>query len=166
MRKTNTIALNGIIAAIYVVMCMALSPISYGAVQVRLSDTLYQILPNNKRCAIGLIIGTAVSNIFSPLGIIDVVFGTIGTAAGVGLAVLFYGKIKKVWARRVFTAVCACIGMVFVAWELCILYHIDFIYTFLTICAGEAVAQAIGILLFSIIDRVIVHGVPNKKRGD
>ena len=39
-RRTNRLVRCGMIAAVYVVLCLALQPFSYGAVQVRLAEAL------------------------------------------------------------------------------------------------------------------------------
>jgi len=71
-----------VIAAVYAALTIVLSPISYGAVQVRVSEALC-ILPIFTPAAIpGLAIGCLISNIMSPYGIVDVIFGTVATFIG------------------------------------------------------------------------------------
>lgn len=63
-----------LIAAVYVVLCMAFAPISYGEVQVRVAEALV-ILPYFTPAAIpGLFIGCFLSNMIGGSILVDVVF--------------------------------------------------------------------------------------------
>lgn len=90
---TGFIARTGIIAALYAVLTIVLAPISYGAVQCRVSEAM-TILPLFFVEAIpGLIIGCFISNIFSGV-LMDMVFGTLATAIA-SILTFFIGK----WVR-------------------------------------------------------------------
>jgi uncharacterized membrane protein len=67
------------IGAAYAVLTMALKPLSYGLVQLRVSEAL-TVLPYFTPAAIpGLFVGCLVSNIISPYGIVDVICGSLAT---------------------------------------------------------------------------------------
>ncbi len=75
------IADGAVIAALYVALTYVagLLGLAYGPVQFRFSEVL-TLLPVFTPAAIpGLVIGCAISNISSTVGIIDVVFGTLAT---------------------------------------------------------------------------------------
>ncbi|MEG0291744.1 MAG: QueT transporter family protein [Anaerovoracaceae bacterium] len=79
--KTNVkyIVQAGIIAAIYAVLTIILAPISYGPMQVRVSEAL-TILPVFTSASIpGLFVGCVIANVFGGNGVIDVVFGSLAT---------------------------------------------------------------------------------------
>lgn len=77
--KTKFIIQAAVIAAIYAVLTMLLAPLSYGFMQVRVSEAL-TILPYFTPAAIpGLFIGCLVSNLLSPYGMLDVVLGSGAT---------------------------------------------------------------------------------------
>lgn len=83
-KKTRFVVQAGIIAALYVVITLAFAPISYGEIQVRISEGLC-ILPMFTPAAIpGLFLGCFIANMFSISGMIwaDVVFGTLATLCG------------------------------------------------------------------------------------
>ena len=67
--KVKTIAFNAIIAAIYAVMTLAISPIAYGAVQLRVSEIIIFLAFYNKKYIPGLVLGCIIANLFSPLGL-------------------------------------------------------------------------------------------------
>ncbi len=70
------------IAAIYVVLCIAFAPISYGAIQVRVAEAL-TILPYFPPAAIpGLFIGCLIANFAGGSIMIDVIIGSLATLLG------------------------------------------------------------------------------------
>lgn len=69
----------GIIAGLYAALTVVLAPISYGPIQLRVSEAL-TVLPFLTPAAVpGLFIGCLVANIFGGLGIYDVVGGSLLT---------------------------------------------------------------------------------------
>ena len=76
---TKVIAQAAIIAAAYAALTLLIMPASYGIMQFRVSEAL-TILPIFTPAAIpGLFVGCIVSNIVSPVGLIDVVVGSAAT---------------------------------------------------------------------------------------
>ena len=82
----------GLIAAIYVVATMLCSSLAYGQVQFRISEVLMLLCYFNKDYIISLSIGCLIVNLFSTLGMVDVVFGTLATVVA---AVLIYPLISN-----------------------------------------------------------------------
>ncbi|MGL4571931.1 MAG: QueT transporter family protein [Clostridium sp.] len=68
-----------IVAALYVVITFSIMPIGYGPIQIRLSEILVLLAFFDKRYIISLTIGCFFANLLSPLGVIDVIVGTLGT---------------------------------------------------------------------------------------
>jgi uncharacterized membrane protein len=67
------------IGAIYAIITIIFAPISYGMVQVRVSEML-MILPFFTPAAIpGLFVGCIIANIFGGFGLLDVIFGSLAT---------------------------------------------------------------------------------------
>ena len=78
--RTHALAAAATVGAAYAVLTMALAPISYGAIQLRVSEVLC-ILPYFMPCtAWGLFIGCAVANLLTG-NIFDIVFGSLATLA-------------------------------------------------------------------------------------
>lgn len=71
---------TGIIAALYAALTLALQPIAFGAVQLRISEALC-VLPFFTPAAIpGLFLGCAAANALgSQMGLLDVIFGSLAT---------------------------------------------------------------------------------------
>lgn len=90
VRKLTTIAL---IAAIYAVVTWAVAPLSYGPLQLRLSE-IFTVLPFITPLAVpGIFIGVLVANLFSPIGIFDIIFGSLASL----LAAWLTAKMPRRW---------------------------------------------------------------------
>lgn len=77
--KTRFMVHAALLAAVYVVLTIAFAPISYGPVQIRISEML-TVLPFFTPAAIpGLFVGAMIANAYGGLGIIDVVVGSSAT---------------------------------------------------------------------------------------
>lgn len=92
--KTKYLLQASIIGAIYAVLTMILAPISYGPMQVRISEAM-TILPRFTPAAIpGLFIGCFVSNMVGPYGPIDVICGSLASLIS---AFLSYKLRERTW---------------------------------------------------------------------
>ena len=98
--NTRTIALSGIVAAVYAVITIVW-PLSYGSVQFRLSEALCVLPAFVPVTGIGLTVGCLVANLFSTVSALDIVIGTIATAIGC----VFTTRCKKVWAMPLPTVI-------------------------------------------------------------
>ncbi len=88
--QTRKLALAAVVGAAYAALTLGLAPISYGAVQFRVSE-VFCILPYFFPCtAWGLFAGCAIANIMGG-GILDIVFGSLATL-GAALATAWFGK--------------------------------------------------------------------------
>lgn len=79
-KNTRSLALSAIIAAVYAVVTMYLTyPMSYQASQFRVAEAL-TILPFFSTAAIpGLFVGCLISNLLSPVGPLDIIFGSLAS---------------------------------------------------------------------------------------
>ena len=80
-------------AALYFVLTVALTPISFGIVQFRLSEALVLLPFLFPETTVGLVVGCAFANIMSPFGLLDIAVGSIVT----GIAGYLTSKIKNIW---------------------------------------------------------------------
>ena len=95
--RAHTLAAAAIVGAAYAVLTMALAPISYGAIQLRVSEILC-ILPYFMPCtAWGLFIGCAAANLLTG-NIFDIIFGSLATLAA-ALLTAAIGKRKHTLAN-------------------------------------------------------------------
>ena len=94
--KTNQLSVTrrvrcAVIAAVYVVLCLALAPFSYGAVQVRIAEALCLLPVFGAEYIVGVTLGCFLANLLGST-VIDVVFGTLATL----LACLVTYKLRDV----------------------------------------------------------------------
>ncbi|HAG42206.1 MAG TPA: QueT transporter family protein [Clostridium sp.] len=68
-----------LVAAIYAVITYVLAPISFGAVQFRLSEIMTLLAFIDPLYVPALTLGCGIANLFSPAGVIDVIVGTAAT---------------------------------------------------------------------------------------
>ena len=67
-----------LVAAIYIVLCMALQPLSYGAVQIRIAEALCLLPVFGAEYIFGVVLGCFLANLLGST-IVDVIFGTLAT---------------------------------------------------------------------------------------
>lgn len=69
----------GIIAALYFVIGIFFQPIEFGSLQLRPSEALNVLVFFTPSAAWGLFIGCVVTNLSSPFGLADIIFGSLAT---------------------------------------------------------------------------------------
>lgn len=142
--STRKIVITGVIAAVYMVATLAIAPLAYGDVQFRFSELLVLLVFIDAGYAPGLILGCALANMFSPLGIIDVLVGTLGTIC----ATYAISKSKNLFVATLWpTVFCFFVGI-----ELYFISQLPLIITTLSVMFGEfVVVTIVGYPLFKIL---------------
>jgi len=79
MIKLNFIIRVAMIAAIYVVLNIIFAPISYGPIQVRIAEALVVLPFIDPSAIIGLFLGCFLANVIGPLGMVDIMGGSLCT---------------------------------------------------------------------------------------
>lgn len=77
--NTRNLITAAVVGALYAVLTMVLAPISYGALQFRVSEVLCILPFFMPFTAWGLFAGCIVANLMSTAGVLDVVFGSLAT---------------------------------------------------------------------------------------
>ncbi|GBG95480.1 queuosine transporter QueT [Ligilactobacillus salitolerans] len=155
MEKSQT-ALSGLtktalIAALYVVMTLAISPFSYGPIQLRLAEMLNNLAVFNKRYIWALSLGCLIANLWSPLGMVDVVFGTLGTLVMTSLSWFLSRHVRSVPAKLAISVTVCTLMTWSVALELHFVSHAPFWWTYLTVGCGEFISMALGAVLTYVL---------------
>ena len=89
------------VAALYAALTMFLAPISYGPLQLRVSEALC-ILPFFFPCTVwGLYVGCIIANLLSQFGVLDVVFGSLATLLAALCSARLGKKHRESWLRCV-----------------------------------------------------------------
>lgn len=143
--RSKMITQTAIVAALYASLTLALAPISYGPIQLRLSEVMVLLVLINPRHKTGLILGCLIANLFSPFGIIDVIFGTLAT----GLAVFGMARIRNIYLASLIPSIAN--GLI-IGLELTYLLNLPFVETALYVALGEfLVVSVLGIPLYKLI---------------
>lgn len=96
--SSKYIAQVGIIASLYAVITIILAPISYGPLQVRLSEAL-TVVPYLTSAAVpGLFIGCLVANVYGGQGLPDIIGGSLCTLLSAYLTYLLSKTRKPILA--------------------------------------------------------------------
>ena len=144
----RSVCLSAMIAALYAALTLLLAPISYGAIQCRISEAM-TLLPILLPQAIpGLVIGCLVANLLSPVAIWDVIFGTLAT---------LIAALGTYWLRKkpLLAALCPVVANgVIVGVMLAVFYALPLWMTMLEVAVGEAVAVALGFILLAALRKV------------
>ena len=146
MKNTKMIVLNGIIAAVYAVFTLMISPIAYGNIQMRLSEILIFLAFYNKKYIPGLTIGCLIANLFSPLGVYDIGFGVSATV--IALIGMYLVNNKYLGALIGSVANGILVGI-----ELHIVYEIPFLINAAYVFIGEFIVLIIGAVLFNQLEK-------------
>ena len=104
--STWDMAVAAIVGAAYAALTMLLAPISYNAVQMRVSEVLCILPFFLPMTTWGLFLGCALANIVSAAGIWDVVFGSLATLLSCLCIQMLgrHGRGAKSWLRILLAA--------------------------------------------------------------
>ena len=158
MKKTSYLARCSLIAAAYAALTLAFPALSYGPVQVRVSEALC-ILPFFMPEAVwGLTVGCLVANLVGvAMGVTlpwDVLIGTLATF----ISVVITRKIRIKWLVPLPTVIsnAVLVGIMLTYIILPSSETVPLWYNIMTVGAGEVIAcYGLGIPLFSVMEKVI-----------
>ena len=153
IRWSLEIAIAGITAGLYVVLGILLQPISFLSLQFRVAELLVgMVIIFPLGGLIGNVLGVFIVNIFSPLGLLDLISEPVNIIALLPLALL---RDKRFW-KYVGGIIYAAIISIYVAILLYYVFSIPIWISFLQVLASETILTMISIVLFSIINTRIL----------
>lgn len=135
------------VAAVYVVLTYVLGFMSYGNIQFRVAEALMLLCFYRKDYGISMIIGCFVANIFSPMMLMDMIFGTLATALAVLLIYvspnLYIASLAPVLTNAVIVGI-----------ELTLSFKTPFWLNAAEVAAGEfACVSVVGVILFKALEK-------------
>lgn len=157
MDKGQYLSRAAAIAATYAVVTYMLKPISYGNLQIRVSETL-TLLPLLESAAVpGLFLGCLIANLLGGLGPWDVYGGSIITL----IAAYLTSKVGNPFVGAIFPIILNSLG---VPLYLSKIYDLPYWVTALSIGAGEFISVGLlGIPLYYAIKKSRLGQILNKK---
>lgn len=138
--RIKNICLCGIIAALYVALTL-INPISWGSLQFRIANILCVLPFVCKKTASGILIGIAIANFFSPLGIVDVLFGIAAESLAYLLTVWGPGKNFPIVVKVLFLSLCVA---AIVGAELTMVYQIPYLVNFVSLFISTLCITGLG----------------------
>lgn len=145
--ETRNLVRLALVAAIYAVITVAIPGLSFGSIQFRFAEVLVLLCFYRKDYCIALILGCFIANCFSPMALMDMIFGTLATA--IAVIPMFY--IRNIWVASLLPVVS---NGIIVAIELFVCFGNEppIWFNMLTVGAGElVVVTIIGCVLFRLV---------------
>ena len=146
-------ATSGIIAALYVAVSLLIAPLAFSSIQFRISEMFNHLVVFDKKYFFGIIIGVFVVNLFSPLGVIDLVFGVGMSVIALLFTIISAKFIQGIIQRMVFNTIVFALFSFLIAIELKIVFGLPFLFGWLTVAAGEIVVMTIGIPIMIALNK-------------
>lgn len=131
--KGYQIARVALIAAAYAAITLALAPISYGPIQVRVSEALTVLAFVTPAAVLGLFLGCLIANLVGGLGPVDVVLGSAATLVAAMLT-------RKMPSPLLAPLPPVVVNAVVVGGYLSVLSRLPFITTLLYVGFGQVLA--------------------------
>lgn len=151
--KVKFMATSAIIAALYIVVTLIFSAISFGQVQFRIAEIFNHLVAFNPRYFIGVVLGVLISNaLFSTIGVMDIIFGVGHSIITLGLLILICKFVKNIWARLIINSFLFTATMFIIAIELNIVLDLPFWITWLYCGVGELIVLLIGIPIMYLLN--------------
>ena len=143
------IAINGIIAGLYIVLTL-INPLSFGVINIRIADFIpvIAIIDNKKR--LGVTLGMAIANFFSPFGLIDVVVALM-------ICLFSFYLMNGIKNKNIRILLLAISTSVLVSVEISTLSHTPFIFELMMLLATQIPMCFIGAAILKKIERYFTN---------
>ncbi len=146
----HSLCLSGVIAALYAALTLLLAPISFGAVQCRVSEAMALLPMLTPQAIPGLFVGCLIANLYTGSAL-DILFGSLATLLAAGGTYVL---------RRWPAMAAACpvlVNGVMVGAALHFSQGLPYWLTAAQVALGEAGAVLLGCVLLSALKRANVH---------
>lgn len=148
--SSRRIARTGVVAALYVVLTFTFSFMAYDSIQFRVAEMLMLLCLFSKDFVTATTIGCIIANIFSPIGVVDVVVGSLATFLSGVCIYLLRNKLNPLTAS-LFPVI---FNAVIVGIELKVIYQLPLFMSMAQVAFGEVVCVGvIGVILLSLLKR-------------
>jgi uncharacterized membrane protein len=152
----KSIAVNGVVAALYIAVSAIIQPFGFTQIQFRVSEIFNHLVVFNKKYIYGIILGVFLTNLFfSPLKLYDLIFGVGQSLIALLITIMTTKFIKGIWARMVVNTLVFTLTMFLIALELHLAFGLPFLFTWLTTAIGEFVVMAVGMPLMYFMNKQV-----------
>ncbi len=149
MKKLNTkqIVIYGMVAAIYVVVTVMLSSLSYMGVQFRIAEMLTLLCFYKKEYIVPLTLGCFIANLFSPMMAWDVPLGTLATL----ISLFLITRCKNIYVASLMPVI---VNAIIVGIELKLALNLPLFLSMGQVAIGEFVCVSIlGVAVFKLLEK-------------
>ena len=147
--KVKDITRLAVVSALYVALTLLVHPYSYGQLQFRISEVLVLLCFYRKDYVYSLILGCFIANILSPLGILDMVFGTLATA----ISVILIANSKRLFLSSLYPVIFNGIligGLIYFLGD----EPVSLLAVMSYVAIGEfVVVSIIGVIIFKVLEK-------------
>ncbi|WP_240315641.1 QueT transporter family protein [Sporosarcina sp. PTS2304] len=151
----SEIAKMAMVASLYVAVTVMLAVVSFGAIQLRLSEMFNYLALFNKRYVIAVTAGVVLANFFSPTWFLDVPVGGLATFLVLIISRAATKNMKSMKMKFVCMALIAAFSMFSIAGQLTLLYGLPFWFTWFTVGAGELLSMTVGgMIMFALSKKI------------
>lgn len=145
---TNFLVKSAAVAALYAVLTLLLPVASYGPIQFRFSEILVLLVFYNKRFIPGLVIGCAIANMFSPMMLFDVVFGTLSSY----IAFKLMQRAKNLYVASIFPVLLVSVPAIG-TWLILASDEVFLVLLMQFMLSEFVMVSIIGVILFKILEK-------------
>lgn len=128
--QTKNLVRTAMIASLYAALTWAISSFSYGPIQLRLTEIMVLLAFIDYNYIPGLVLGCVIANIFSPMGFVDMAFGSTATL----IAVFLISKTKNLLLATIYPTIA---NGIIIAIELYVILKLPFFLSFAEVALGE-----------------------------
>lgn len=157
--RIKTMAVNGVIAALYAAVSFLIAPFGFTLIQFRISEVFNHLVIFNKKYIFGIVTGVFITNlILSPIAV-DIIFGVLHSAIALSITIFSAKFIKGIFKRMLFNTLVFTATMIIIAFQLAIFADIPeyngipFLMIYLTLAVSEFIVMAIGIPIMSALNK-------------
>ena len=145
----RSLCMSAVISALYAALTLLLAPISYGPIQLRLSEALTLLPMLLPQAVPGLFVGCLIANLYTGM-LTDIIFGSLATLiAAVGTYLL-----RK---KPILAAACPVVSNgVIVGLVLALSFNLPVLLTVAEVAVGEIGAVLIGLVILGAMKRAKV----------
>ncbi len=145
--STKQLTKQGVVTAVYVALTLLMSFMAYGGIQLRIAEALLLLCFYKRDYTLGLTLGCVIVNLFSPLGMIDVLVGGLATL----ISCLIISCIPNIYLAGLIPVA---VNGIIVGAELWKAYNMPLPIAMAQVAAGELISVSIfGVLLFKSLER-------------
>lgn len=155
----RTMAVNGVIAALYTAVSFLIAPFGFTLIQFRVSEVFNHLIVFNKKYFFGIVTGVFITNlILSPIAV-DIIFGVLHSAIALSITIFSAKFISGIFKRMLFNTIVFTATMIIIAFQLSLFADIPeyngipFLLIYLTLAVGEFIVMAIGIPIMTALNK-------------